>query len=190
MDDVSVMPTRHRLEVRDYHRMVDAGILGKYDHVELIDGEIIDMAPIGQDHAGAVNGLAEALFDVCKGRGIVSVQNSIQLDRWSAPQPDFAVFRFRADRYRTGSRPGPADCLLLVEVSGSSLRYDKTVKMPLYAVAGIQEFWIVDLAERVVTVHRKPDGPGYAERTPYGPGDRITLAMDPEITVSLDLLFG
>ena len=80
MDDFAFMPTRYRLAVRDYHRMVDAGILGKYDHVELIDGEIIDMAPIGNEHAGAVNGLAKTLFDTCKGRAIVSAQNSMQLD--------------------------------------------------------------------------------------------------------------
>ena len=190
MDDVAVMPTRHKLAVRDYHRMVDAGILGKYDKVELIDGEIIDMAPIGQDHEGATNGLAETLFEVCKGRAIVSVQNSIVLDRWSAPQPDFAVFRFRADRYRTGSRPGPSDCLLLVEVADSSLRYDKTVKLPLYATAGIQEYWIVDLNDRVVNVYRKPDGGAYAEHSIHGPGDRITLLVDPEITVALDLVLG
>ena len=190
MDDVAVMPTRHKLEVYDYHRMVDAGILGKYDKVELIDGEIIDMAPIGQDHQATVNGLTKALVLACGDGAIVSIQNSIQLNRFSAPQPDAAVFRPRADSYRTGTQPGPADTLLLVEVAKSSLEYDKAVKLPLYALAGIAEYWIVDLRNRVVDVYRRPKDGAYAEHAPYGPSDRIPLLMDPEIVVALDIVFG
>lgn len=121
MDDVAVMPARHKLAVRDYHRMVDAGILTRYDKVELIDGEIMDLAPIGQDHEAAVNGLNRALMLACGDRAIVSIRNSVRLNNFSAPQPDAAVFRPRADFYRTGTRPGPADTLLLAEVADSSL---------------------------------------------------------------------
>ena len=131
MDDTDLVLTRHRLNVDDYHRMAEAGILGEQDRVELIDGDLIDMAPIGQDHIASVNGLAHALFLACGDRAIVSIQNPARLDRFSEPQPDAALFRPRADHYRTGAPPGPADVLLLVEVADSSLRYDRAVKLPL-----------------------------------------------------------
>lgn len=189
MDDVEIVLTRHRLDVDDYHRMGEAGILDEDDRVELIDGELIDMAPLGQDHIASVNGLAHALFLACGDRAIVSVQNPARLGRFSEPQPDVTLFRPRADNYRTGTPPGPADILLLVEVADSSLRYDRTVKLPLYARAGIGEMWIVDLRRRVVDVHRQPTGDGYATIETYGPDDTVTLALAPEIAVALRQVF-
>jgi len=190
MDDVAVLPTRHRLTVDDYHRMADAGIFGQHDRIELIDGELIDMAPIGQGHAGMVGGLAEALFIACAGRAIVWPQNPIRIDRWSEPQPDLALLRRRPDFYATGERPGPADVLLLIEVADSSLAFDRRVKLPLYARAGIAEFWIVDLKRRVLEVHRSPTGDGYADTSTHQPGDQVALALIPEIVVKLDIAFG
>jgi Uma2 family endonuclease len=189
MDDADLVLTRHRLNVDDYYRMAEAGILGEDDRVELIDGELIDMAPIGQDHAATVNGLAHALFLACGDRAIVSVQNPARLDRFSEPQPDVTLFRPRADNYRTGARPGPADVLLLVEVADSSLRYDRAVKLPLYARAGIGEVWIVDLRRRVVDVHRTPAGNEYTTVETHGPDDTLTLALAPEIAVALHRVF-
>ena len=191
MDEAAVMlPARHKLTVADYDRMVEAGILGKNDHVELIDGEIIDMAPIGQGHEAVVMGLTRALVLACSNRAIVSVQNSVRLDLRSAPQPDFAVFRFRPDFYATGTRPGPADTLLLVEVADTSLTYDRTVKLPLYARAGIPEYWIVDLKGRVLDAYRNPSGTGYDKPIKHRAGERLPLAADPEIVVTLDMVFG
>ena len=190
MDDAAVEPVRHKLDVDDYYRMADAGILGEDDRVELIDGDIIDMAPISQGQEAVVNGLNEALVMACMGRAIVSPQNSIRLGRWSAPQPDFAVLRRRADFYATGERPGPADVLLLIEVADSSLRFDQTVKLPLYARAGIAELWIVDLKRRVLDAYRKPAEDGYRETITCQPGDQLALALAPEIIVRLDLMFG
>ena len=98
MDDVIAVPTRHRLDVDEFHRMGEAGILGADHHrIELIDGDLIDMAPIGQGHAGLVGWLAETLFVACAGRAIVWPQNPVRLDRWSQPQPDLAVLRRRDD---------------------------------------------------------------------------------------------
>ncbi len=190
MDDVSVAPTRHKLDLHEYHVMAEAGVFGRNERIELIDGDLIDMAPIGQSHAGVVGGLLEALFLACAGRAIVWSQNPIMLDRWSMPQPDLAILKRRADFYATGSRPEPADVLLLVEVSDSSLRFDRTVKLPLYARAGIAECWIVDLQRRAVDVHRSPAGEGYAEMTTYQAGDRVVLALAPEIVVHLNVVFG
>ena len=187
MDDTVIALAQHKLDVDDYYRMADAGIFREDDRVELIDGKIIDMAPIGQGHVASVNGLNRALVMACGDQAIVSVQNPARLDRLNVPQPDFAVFRPRADFYAAGEPPGPADVLLLVEVADSSLRYDRTVKLPLYARAGIAEAWIVDLKRRVLHAHRRPADGEYAEITTHHPGGRLALAAAPEITVRLDL---
>jgi Uma2 family endonuclease len=188
MDDVTELPARHRLDVDEYYRMGEAGVFGD-QRIELINGELIDMAPIGQGHEGTVGALNEALVLAFAGRAIVWPQNSIRLDRWNVPQPDFAVLRRRPDFYRTGERPGPADVLLLVEVADSSLKYDQRVKLPLYARAGIPEFWIVDVKRRILHAHRAPAGDGYAETTTHHSGDMLALALAPDIVVGLNLLF-
>ena len=190
MDDGTLVLARHKLDVDKYYRMAEVGILREEDRVELIDGEVMDMAPIGADHMDAVNGLVESLVLACAGRAIVSVQNPVLLDRFNVPQPDLAVFRYRADRYRTGGRPTPADVLLLAEVSDSSLRFDRTVKLPLYARAGVGECWIVDLRGRILQAHRHPAGGAYTSVETLGPGDRVMLSMAPEISLALDLVFG
>ena len=189
MNDLAVM-TRHKLSADDYYRMIDAGILGSEDRVELIDGEIIDMAPIGQDHEASVNGLTRALVMACGEKAIVSVQNSVRLGGQSVPQPDFAVFRPRADFYRTGARPGPAETLLLVEIAKTSAGYDRDVKLPLYARAGIAEYWIVDLNQHRLDAYRFPEGQTYSEHKTYGPADRLPLVQAPDIIVPLDLALG
>ena len=120
----------------------------------------------------------------------MSVQNSIRLDGRSVPQPDFAVFRPRADFYRSGSRPGPAETLLLVEVAKTSIKYDREVKLPLYARAGIVEYWIADLKKRRMDVYRHPADGRYTEHKPYGSSDRLPLALAPDIIVPLDLALG
>lgn len=190
MDDEAVAPTRHKLSVEDYHRIADAGIFGAEDRIELIDGDLIDMAPIGQPHAATVSGLNQALVIACAGRAIVWPQNPVQLDVSNEPQPDLAVLRSRADYYATGARPGPSDVLLVIEVADSSLRFDRTVKLPLYARSGIAELWIVDVQRRVMEAYRGPFGDGYDEMTTHQPGDCLALALAPEIVVTLALMFG
>ena len=188
MGDVIAAPTRHKLSVDEYERMVEVGVFGPEDRIELVNGELIDMAPIGEGHAAVVTALTEALSLACVGRAHVSPQNPVLVDRFSEPQPDFAVLRRRADFYAKG-RPKPGDVLLLVEVADSSLRFDRTVKLPLYAKAGIAEFWIVDLKRRVVDTYRQPGATGYGEVTTYQAGDQVALALMPEIVVKLDLVF-
>ena len=190
MDDVTLMPTRHKLHVDDFYRIAEAGSFQPHDRVELIDGKIIDMMPIGQGHYSMVGSLTRALVLACGDRGFVLVQCPLRLDPHNEPQPDASVLRPRADRYATGPRPGPADTLLIVEVADSSLHYDKTVKLPLYARAGIPEYWIVDLKNRVLDAYRHPEAGAYAQHTPHGPGERLPLAADPAITVTLDIVFG
>ncbi len=117
MDDSLVAPTRHRLTVHEYDRMAEAGVFGPEHRIELIDGDLIDMAPIGQEHAGNVDGLTEALFTACAGRYIVRVQGPIRLDSLNEPQPDLAILRRREDFYVGGTRPGPADILVPVRLT-------------------------------------------------------------------------
>ena len=190
MDGSTALPARHRLDVDEYHRMAEAGILGEDDRVELIDGELIDMAPISQGHAAMVSRLTEALVLACAGRAIVSPQNPVRLDRSNEPQPDLAVLRRRADFYATGERPGPADILLLIEVADSSLRYDRTVKLPLYARASVGEVWIVDLKRRVFHAYRTPNGDAYGETAMHQADETLVLNLAPDIVVNLHLMFG
>jgi Uma2 family endonuclease len=189
MDDGLVEPTRHKLDVDDFYRMADAGIFDEDDRVELIEGELIDMAPIGTDHAVTTNGLNRALVFACGDLGVVSVANPLRLDRFNEPQPDFVVFRPSARDYRAGEHPGPADVLLVVEVADSSLRFDRKVKLPLYARAGVPEVWLVDLGQRVLEAHRDPVREAYSTVQSYGERDCISLAQAPEITVLLERVF-
>lgn len=189
MDDALVLPARHRLNVDEYHRMAEAGIFGEDDRIELIDGDLIDMAPIGQAHAAIVNGLNEAFVLACAGRAIVSPQNPVRLGQWSEPQPDMTILRRREDYYATGEPPGAADVLLLVEVADSSLRFDRTVKLPLYARAGIGEVWIADVNRRVLEAFRNPSGDHYGESTRHAPGEQLALSLAPDVSVRLDAIF-
>ena len=182
-----VLLQRHRLDVTDYYRMAEAGILGEDDRCELIEGEIIDMAPIGSEHASAVVRINHWLARGAADRAIVSVQNPVRLDRRSEPQPDIALLRYREDFYRH-AHPGPDDVLLIVEVADTSARYDREIKLPLYARHGIPEVWIVDLRERRVDIHRQPEGSSYRESwTATGP-DLCPEGL-PECRVELNALF-
>ncbi len=147
---------RRKFTVEDYHQMGEAGIFGPEERVELIEGEIIDMAPIGPAHAGLANRLIRLFARHLGERATLCVQNPIALPPRSEPQPDFALLRYREDDY-AASLPRPQDVLLLVEIADKSLRYDRRAKAPLYARNAIPEYWIVNLADRAVEVHRDPD---------------------------------
>ena len=189
MDDVTFAPARHRLTADEVHRMAEAGVFDRSDRIELIEGDLIDMAPIGQGHAALVDSLTEVFVLAFAGRAITRTQGSIRLSDWSMPEPDVAVLRRRPDRYATGARPGPADVLLLVEVADSSLHFDRTVKLPLYAGAGIAEFWLLDVNRGTIETYRHPVADSYAETATYRAGDRVALALAPDIVVTLDLVF-
>ncbi len=155
-------PSRHRLDVDAYYKMAEAGILTRADRVELIDGEIIDLNAIGSPHAAIARRLNQ-LFARAAADGIalVSVRNPLRLDAFNEPEPDFLLLRPRADDYRAG-HPGAADVLLLVEVSDSSLAYDRGRKLELYEKFEVPEVWIVDIAGCAVEVYRQPQGRAYS----------------------------
>ena len=138
-------PTERRIiTVEEYHRMAELGILNEDSRVELIEGEIIEMSPIGISHSCAVDRLTDRLVRVVVGRACVRVQGSFRLSDITAPQPDLILLKWRDDFY-AHKFAGGEDTLLVIEVSDSSLRYDRNVKVPLYAKYGITEVWIVDL---------------------------------------------
>ncbi len=168
-------PTTRRFTVEEYYRMAEAGILGEDDRVELLDGEIVQMSPIGSRHAGTVDRLGEALRQGAGTQAVVRVQNPIRLSETSEPQPDLCLLRPRADYY-TGRHPGPDDVLLVIEVADASLRYDRDVKIPAYARAGVPEVWLFDLTGRRIYAYREPSGDGYRSVTELKAGDELSLA--------------
>jgi hypothetical protein len=153
---------RRPLTVDEYHRMGEAGILTEDDHVELIEGELLVVTPIGPPHSGTVIALTDLFSEAVRGRGYVSVQSPVRLGDRSEPEPDIAVLGLRADRYRR-ALPAPEDTLLVIEVADSSLVRDSVTKKALYARHGIPELWIVDLVANEVEVCRAPVGDGYTD---------------------------
>ena len=153
---------KHRITAEDYHRMGEAGVLAADARTELIEGEILDMAPIGSRHASVVNRLNRLFVSVVGERAIVQVQGPVRLGDLSEPEPDLALLKPRADYYRD-ALPGAADVLLLVEVADTTQRLDRRVKVPLYARHGIPEVWVIDLENALVHFHRGPGGGAYAD---------------------------
>ena len=179
---------RRQITVDEYYRMGEVGLIGPDERVELIEGEIIDMAPIGSDHASFVIQLTNLLVKAVQDKAIVSVQNPVRLSNRSEPEPDFAILRPRADFYRK-QLPTAADALLIVEVSNTSERYDREIKLPLYAAHGVPEVWVISIEQQSLTVYRTPTGDRYQhEQTTDAPG-RVTLFALPEASVDLSTLF-
>lgn len=163
---------RHRLKADDYQRLGALGVLPPDARVELLDGELIEMAPIGSRCWAIVNRLARLLQHAVGERAIVSSQSSFRLDTHSEPQPDLALFKPRDDFY-AAALPTPDDTLLVIEVADSGARYDREVKLPLYARGRVPEVWIVDLEARLLRVHRDPSGDDYLTVTAT-PTPRVT----------------
>ncbi len=180
---------RRALTVAEYHRMGEVGILTERDRVELIEGQLIAMSPIGSEHSGAVNALTRMLVRAVGDRGVVAVQNPVQLDDLSEPEPDFAVLKPRADDYRKAT-PRPQEVLLIIEVADSSLAYDRAVKRSLYARHGIPEFWIVNLVAGEVEVCRTPTGDRYASVSQVGRDAILEPELLPGATFPVATLLG
>jgi len=179
---------RHLWTVEEYHRMGEVGLLDADARVELIEGEIVEMAPIGDAHAAISNQLTRLLVLAVGERGIVAVGNPVRLSLNSEPQPDFSVLRPRPGYSTRG--PRPEDIMLAVEVSDTTLRRDRQVKLAMYASAGIPEFWIVNLEIREVEIYRSPAGDTYASVERKGPGNVATIAGLPGGSIALGHMLG
>jgi Uma2 family endonuclease len=178
---------RRRFTVDDYDLMAEAGILHEDDRVELIDGEIVQMAAIGLRHMASVDETTHRLVRLLPTDDLrVSVQNPIRLGRRDEPQPDLMVYRKRADR--VGARLTPADVLLIIEVSDSTRAYDRTIKLPRYAAAGIPEAWLIDLVEDRVERHTKPSAEGYRRVDIVLRGETLVSAVLPALALPVDAI--
>jgi Uma2 family endonuclease len=175
--------------VDDYMRMLDAGILTEDDPIELIDGEIIEMSPIGDLHAGCVIRLTMLFTRLVGLTAFVSVQNPIRLDNYSEPQPDLALLKPRNDYYAQ-AKPTPADVFLIVEVADSSVQFDRNVKVPLYARALIPLVWLVDLPAGVIEVYSQPANGVYQSAQTARRGDRLTIDSLPGLVIPVDDILG
>jgi Uma2 family endonuclease len=186
MDDVlaTVDVRRRRFTVEEYSRMAEVGILTERDRVELIEGEIVEMAAIGLRHALCVAELNTRLTRAVGDRVLLWSANPVLLFPDTMPQPDVTLVRLPSPPY--AEHPGPADVLLLIEVADSSYRFDRRVKLPLYARAGVPDVWIVDLTRDVVEVHRDPSAAGYALERRVERGGSITPLGFPDLVLAVD----
>ena len=182
-------PTRHKLSVEDYHKLGEAGILTEDSRVELLEGELIEMAPIGGPHMAVVNRLNRLLVLAVGELGVVSVQNPVRLPPHSEPQPDFAILKPRAGD-AASAVPGPEDVLLLIEVADTTLGYDRATKLHLYAKFGIPESWIVNLQSKCIEVYRDPTVDGYAKRIEFHLQDSVSPLVLPKLSVAVAEIFG
>ncbi len=178
-----------RLNVSQYHQMSEAGIFSENDKVELINGEIIEMSPIGRRHAACVDRINRLFSNILGIKVIVRVQNPIILNNLSEPEPDIALLKPRADFYESG-HPQPQDIFLLIEVADSSLEYDRDVKIPLYASSGISEVWLVDIYEQVIIVYRYPSENGYSDIQTLNRGEKLSIQTFPEINLVVNDILG
>jgi Uma2 family endonuclease len=186
---MSVEMKRRLFTVQEYHLMSEAGVFSDRERVELIEGEIIQMAAIGRRHAARVDRLAEFFGDRVRTRAIIRVQNPISIGDRSEPQPDIALVQRRADFYEE-SLPNSEDVLLLVEVADSTVNYDRDVKVPNYARSGIQEVWLWDLEANCLEVYRDPTVNAYTSIQKFEGSQQFSPLAFPDFVVSLDLILG
>ena len=187
---MAVVLKRYRFTVDEYERMAQVGVLTRCDRVELLDGEIVEMTPIGDRHASVVARLGALFSGRLGNRTIVWPQNPVMLRVVrSVPQPDIVLVRPRKNFYVDG-KPGPKDILLLVEVMDTSAEKDRRVKLPLYARAGIAETWLIDVQAGRVEIFRRPTKKGYGEATTLERGARLTPQAFPDLELTVEDLLG
>jgi Uma2 family endonuclease len=186
---MQVEATKRLFTVDEYYRMAEAGILAESERTELIDGEIIEMSPIGVRHAAVVMRVNNLLVPLFKGKALLGPQLPLRLNDFNEPQPDIALLKPRKDCYRS-RHPGPKDALLVLEISDSSLKYDRDVKLGIYARAGIREVWIANLRGNALHVYREPSAGAYKTALLFRRGDSISCRAFPKIEIRVDQILG
>ncbi len=182
--------TTKRFTVDEYEQMVEAGILDSDSRVELLDGEIVEMAPIGSRHASVVNRSNYLLSSRLVGADVlISPGNPLRLPPRSEPEPDLMLVRFRTDFYASG-HPTARDALLLIEVSDSSIGKDRLVKVPIYARQGVSEVWVVDIQGDRVIVHTQPSGGDYGLIRTARRGEELRPTLLPSVAITVDEILG
>src|SRR5678815_2066561 len=179
------MVERRRFSVDDYYRMADAGILGDCERVELIDGEVVTISPIGRRHSACVSSANQALFLAVGTSVIVQPQGSVRLDRFNEPQPDLMLLKARNDFYAS-EHPSPSDVLLIIEIADSSLRYDEEIKARLHAAWGVPEYWLADLKANALWRHLSPVDGVFTQITQLRRGESIAPRLLPSCAMLVD----
>jgi Uma2 family endonuclease len=180
----SAANVRHKLTVSDYYRMGDAGILHEDDRIELIEGDLIEMSPIGSFHAGIVGRLTKLLTIAAGDKALIWTQNPLHLGTYSEPQPDVMVLKPRPDDY-IDALPEPTDVIVLIEVADSSIDYDHKTKLPLYARNGVKEFWIIDLNAQRLERYTQPHETGYGHCETLDKTATVSPAGLPDVVIDL-----
>lgn len=182
-------PSRKLFTVAEYHQMIETGVLKQDDRVELLNGEILEMSPIGPQHAACVKRMNALLSEKTRRRAVVSVQDPITLSDYSEPQPDLAILNPRDDFY-ANAHPTPLDVQLLIEVADSTVETDRRNKIPTYAFAGIPETWLIDLVRDIIEIHSNPFKGVYQEVRIIQRGQRIVSQALPQIKLKADDVLG
>jgi Uma2 family endonuclease len=176
------------LTTEDYHRMISTGIIHEDDRVELIAGQIFNMAAKGTRHTVTTSKLMTEILLLVQKRAIVRCQDPIAVSDRSEPEPDIVIAKLRADEY-LDSHPTPEDIILVIEVADSSLSFDRDVKLPLYAATGINEYWLINLVDDRLEIYRQPEGNIYTNNLILTPPRSISIPTFPELTIDIAKIF-
>ncbi len=180
---------RRLITTAEYHKMIEASVFGEDERLELIDGEIIEMSPIGSRHVAVVNRLTEFLGERLRGVAIISVQNPVELSEYSEPQPDLTILKRRSDFYEQ-ALPLTEDVLIAIEVSDSTVEKDRGLKIPAYARAGLAEAWLVDLYHDRIEVYSEPNNGVYQEIRIVLRGQEAISKTIPQLVLKVDDILG
>ena len=175
---------KHLTNLAEWKKLGEANIFPPDSHLELINGEILEMAPIGSNHAGHINKLTHLLVQLVSSQAMVSIQNPVQLNDLSEPEPDLMILKPSSDFY-SSRHPNASHVLLLIEVADSSLKFDQNQKLRLYALHDIPEYWLLNIQDNCLEVYRQPHNGVYAEKTTLHSGDKITLSQLEDISINL-----
>lgn len=181
-------PAPMPISIERYEKMAAAGVLTRDDRVELIEGEILERAPIGTRHGSVAGRLLKRLILAVGEDAIVRAENPVNLEAFSQPQPDLLLLRPRADDY-VDSRPGPQDVLLLIEVSDTTLDFDQGRKRNLYATSGIREYWVIDVNDRLVVAYSDPKGADFGDIVEHRLEDTLAPQALPGVRIAVKDLF-
>jgi Uma2 family endonuclease len=181
-------PRRYRITADEYFRMGETGVLAPDARVELVEGELIEMAPIGPPHASTVERLVDLLRRALEDRAMVRTQQPSVVGKYSVPQPDITVV-VRRDDYYADAHPEPRDVLLAVEVADSTLKFDRDVKTAMYARSGVPELWVVDIAAQRILRSASPQNGAYTEIVTLAAGDSIGIGALPDVRIEVRAIF-
>ncbi len=186
---MTALPKRKIFTVSEYHKMVDAGVFVGNSDFELIEGEIVKKMTVGDYHISCVNRLTMLLTPHLAGKAIVSIQNPVVIGELSEPEPDATILKFREDFYASGKATAE-DVLLLIEVSDSSVKYDRDVKIPIYAEAEVSEVWLINLPRQMIEVYSKPEKGKYKNVEKIKKNQTIAPKFIPELKIKVTDILG